>query len=304
MVKREVVRLVTSGTVTEDTLLPPRSNNYLLCLTVVKNSLGASWIDISTGQFYSQEIIFEDRRLPFEINSILTRLDPSEILLADAFLERSDLFSIFNRIRDKISVLPRARFNVKSAEKRIKDFFGVQSIDSFGTFSVTEITSIGVLLDYADMTQRGKMPRIEHPHKIMDGDFMEIDGSTRENLNLVAAGKQKDSLINVIDCTITPFGARKLAMEMLNPLVDAKAINERLNAVEFFINHQQLRESLRKLLRGCFDLERAICWQLPVQPSWLRKLNMPSAHLLRLMNLINFRRRLVIFWKISVNILS
>lgn len=258
VVKREVVRLVTSGTVTEDTLLPPRSNNYLLCLTVVKNSLGASWIDISTGQFYSQEIIFEDRRLPFEINSILTRLDPSEILLADAFLERSDLFSIFNRIRDKISVLPRARFNVKSAEKRIKDFFGVQSIDSFGTFSVTEITSIGVLLDYADMTQRGKMPRIEHPHKIMDGDFMEIDGSTRENLNLVAAGKQKDSLINVIDCTITPFGARKLAMEMLNPLVDAKAINERLNAVEFFINHQQLRESLRKLLRGCFDLERVL----------------------------------------------
>ena len=258
IVKRDVVRLVTSGTVTEDTLLQPRSNNYLLCLTIVKNSMGASWIDISTGQFYSQEIIFEDKRLPFEINSILVRLNPSEILLADAFLERSDLFSLFSKIRDKISVLPRARFNVKSAEKRIKDFFAVQSTDAFGTFSVTEITSIGVLLDYADMTQRGKMPRIEHPHKIVDGDFMEIDGSTRENLNLYSGGRQKDGLLDVIDCTITPFGARKLCAQMQNPLINAAEINNRLNAVEFFINHQQLRESLRNILRGCFDMERVL----------------------------------------------
>lgn len=258
VVKREVVRLVTAGTVTEETLLQPRSNNYLLCLTVIKNSLGASWLDISTGEFYSQEVMFEERRLPFEINSLLARLNPSEILLADSFLERSGLFAIFNSIREKISVLPHARFNYKSAVKRIKDFFGVQTPEAFGLFSNSETISIGVLLDYADMTQRGNIPRIEPPRKILEGDFMEIDGSTRDNLNLICAGRKKDVLLDVIDCTITPFGARKLSERMLNPLVDVNEINNRLSAVEFFINHEDLRTDLRKLLRECFDIERIL----------------------------------------------
>lgn len=260
IVKRDVVRLVTAGTVTEENLLNARKNNFLICLAQQKNSLGVAWIDISTGQFYSQEIIFSENRLPFEVSSVLAKLDPSEILLADTLLERSDLFSVFNKVRENITVLPKSRFNQKSALKKIKDFFAVQSIDVFGSFGDTEVMCIGVLLDYADMTQRGNMPRISPPQKIMDGDFMEIDGATRQNLDLLSGrdSRKNDCLLSIIDKTITGFGARKLAERLINPLVDVEKINKRLEVVEFFINHQDTRNDLRNLLRGCCDFERTL----------------------------------------------
>ncbi len=260
VVKRDVIRLVTAGTVTEETLLNAKSNNYLLCLTQQKNSLGAAWLDISTGEFFTQECIFIDNRLPFEINSIIAKLSPSEILLADCLLEKPDLFSIFNRIREIITVLPKSRFNTKSALKKINDFFGVQSPESFGNFSDTEIASVGVLLDYAEITQRGNMPRITPPQKIMEGDYMEIDGATRQNLDLLCGsfGRRKDSLLSVIDRTVTGFGCRKLTENLINPLVNAKKINNRLDAVEFFIQHSDLRTKIRDLLRDCNDIERIL----------------------------------------------
>lgn len=258
VVKREVVRLVTPGTVTEDVLLTPKKNNYLLCLAQQKNSLGVAWLDISTGEFYTQETIFEEKRLPFEINSILTRLEPSEILIADSFLEHPDLFSIFNAIREKLTVLPKSRFNVKSAVKRTKDFYQVQSLDSFGMFTDTEIICIGMLLDYTDMTQRGQMPRIAPPHKVMEGDYVEIDGATRQNLDLCSSNRNKDDLLNVIDRTISPFGARKLRERLLNPLIDVKEINNRLNAVEFFLDYGSVRKKIREFLRECHDIERTL----------------------------------------------
>ena len=260
VVKRDIVRLVTSGTVTEEVLLNAKENNYLLCLSMQKNSLGASWLDISTGEFFSQEYIFIENRLPFEINSVLAKLNPSEILLSDSFLERPDLFPIFNRIRDKITVLPKARFNVKSSVKVIKDFFGVQSLDAFGKFSDTEITAAGILLDYADMTQRGKMPRISPPQKIMEGDFMEIDGATRQNLDLLCGsfGRRQDSLLAIIDRTVTGFGCRKLTERLINPLVNVAEINKRLDAVEFFMSQSDLRQKLRDYLRKCQDIERIL----------------------------------------------
>ena len=260
VVKRDIVRLVTAGTVTEETLLNAKSNNFLLCLSQQKNSLGAAWLDISTGNFSSQEVIFADDRLPFEINSLLAKLNPSEILLADSFLEKPDLFAIFNRIREIITVLPKARFNSKNATNKIKDFFGVVSPEAFGKFSETEITSIGVLLEYADLTQCGKMPRISPPQKIKEGDYMEIDGSTRQNLDLLCGsfGNKKDCLLTVIDRTVTGFGCRKLTESLINPLVDISEINKRLDAVEFFINNKKMRTELRDLLHECCDIERIL----------------------------------------------
>ncbi len=260
IVKRDVIRLVTAGTVTEETLLNAKTNNYLLCLAQQKNSLGAAWLDISTGEFFTQECVFDENRLPFEVNSILAKLSPGEILLADSFLERSDLFQIFNRIREIITVLPKARFSSKSSLKKIKDFFDIQTPESFGNFTDTEITAIGVLLDYAEMTQCGKMPRITPPQKIMEGDYMEIDGATRQNLDLLCGslGRRKDSLLFVIDRTITGFGCRKLTERLINPLVNMQEINKRLDAVEFFINQPNLRTKLRELLRNCDDIERTL----------------------------------------------
>ncbi len=258
VVKREIVRLVTPGTVTEDTLLLPEKNNYLLCLTQQKNNLGAAWLDISTGEFHTQEILTEEKRLAFEIGSILTKLEPSEILIADSFLTFPDLFALFNSVREKLTVLPKSRFDYKSAMNRIKEFYKVQTLDAFGIFSNAEVISIGILLDYADMTQRGNIPRIAPPHKIKDGDYVEIDGATRQNLDLCSFDRKRENLLSVIDYTISPFGARKLRERMLNPLVDVKEINNRLDAVEFFLSHKAIREKLRNFLRECYDVERIL----------------------------------------------
>lgn len=260
VVKREVIRLVTPGTLTEDNLLDSKKNNFMLAIIRHNDSFGIAWVDVSTGDFYTQTISLKDKSEPAVLSSVLARLNPVEIIVSDSYLQNPDLFNILNEYREKLTVLPQARFNSENARKRLLDAFNVSTLDSFGNFERTEITSAGVLIDYIENTQKGKLPRIETPVKLYENKVMEIDGSTRRSLELLesAGGDKGNSLLNVMDRTITGAAGRLLASRISTPLLDIAEINSRLDIVEFFIANPQIRNDFRELLRRCPDIERAV----------------------------------------------
>ena len=260
VVKREVIRLVTAGTLTEEPLLDAKKNNFLLCVVKQNDKLGAAWLDISTGDFYLQEIELQNREDAVVLSGVLSRLSPVETIVSDIFLQNTSLFHLLNDWRDQLTVLPQARFNSENAKKRLQELFKVDTLEVFGNFSRSEITAAGVLLDYVQTTQKGQFPYIANPIKVSENQIMEIDGSTRRSLELVEAlsGDKNSSLLGVIDRTVTGSGGRLLASRVANPLRDIPAINERLDMVQFFVDYAAIRNELRALLKVCPDIERAV----------------------------------------------
>lgn len=260
VVRREVIRLVTPGTLTEDNLLDSKRNNFILSIAKLGETLGFSWLDLSTGDFYTQELAVREKSEPVLLSSTLARLSPVEILVSDSYLQNPNIFGILNEYREKLSVLPQARFNSENARKRLQDIFKVETLDAFGSFSRAETSAAGILLDYIENTQKGQMPRIEKPVKVYENKVMEIDGATRKNLELLESctGDKGATLLSVMDRTVTAVGGRLLAGRIASPLVDLPEINQRLDVIEFFINFPRLREDLRELLRSCPDMERAV----------------------------------------------
>lgn len=260
VVKRDVIRLVTAGTLTEENLLDSRRNNFLLSLAKTGDMLGVSWLDLSTGDFFLEEIGLKNKPEAVVVSSLLSRLSPVEILVSDRYLQSPKLFEVFNEYRKKLSVLPEARFNFENARRNLLNLFKVETLDAYGNFSRAEITAAGVLMDYVEATQKGQMPRVEKPVKIYERQVMEIDGATRRSLELLesSSGDRGNSLLSVLDRTVTGAGARMLAGRIASPLVDTKEIGERLNVVEFFLNEEFIRDDVRALLKACPDIERAV----------------------------------------------
>lgn len=260
VVKRDVIRLVTAGTLTEENLLDSRRNNFLLSLAKTGDMLGVSWLDLSTGDFFLEEIGLKNKPEAVVVSSLLSRLSPVEILVSDRYLQSPKLFEVFNEYRKKLSVLPEARFNFENARRNLLNLFKVETLDAYGNFSRAEITAAGVLMDYVETTQKGQMPRVEKPVKIYERQVMEIDGATRRSLELLesSSGDRGNSMLSVLDRTVTGAGARMLAGRIASPLVDTKEIGERLNVVEFFLNEEFIRDDVRALLKACPDIERAV----------------------------------------------
>lgn len=260
VVKRDVIRLVTAGTLTEENLLDSRRNNFLLSLAKTGDMLGVSWLDLSTGDFFLEEIGLKNKPEAVVVSSLLSRLSPVEILVSDRYLQSPKLFEVFNEYRKKLSVLPEARFNFENARRNLLNLFKVETLDAYGNFSRAEITAAGVLMDYVETTQKGQMPRVEKPVKIYERQVMEIDGATRRSLELLesSSGDRGNSLLSVLDRTVTGAGARMLAGRIASPLVDTKEIGERLNVVEFFLNEEFICDDVRALLKACPDIERAV----------------------------------------------
>ncbi len=258
VVRRDVVRLITPGTLTEDALLDSRAHNYLAALSQVRgdssHELGLAWLDMSTGDFQVQPVKRND------IASALVRLNPGELLLPDRLMEDENIASALESWRDVLSLLPGSRFDSENARKRLEKLFGVGTLESFGAFSRTEISAAGALIDYIELTQKGKIPRLGAPQRIVSGAAMEIDAATRRNLELTQtlSGERRGSLLHTLDRTISGAGARLLSSRLSGPLTDAAAVNARLDAVTFFVNASQTREAIREALRACPDIERAL----------------------------------------------
>ena len=181
VVRRSVVRLVTPGTLTEDTLLESRSNNYVACLAATRGTLelALAWADISSGEFST--VLTDVKRLAAD----LARLEPREIILSDNLNDDVGIRSALETTSSSITTLAASRFDSTSAEKRLKEHFNVATFDGYGTFSRAEIASLGSLLDYILLTQVGKVPYLRAPQKEDDKGGLLIDAATRNNLELM-----------------------------------------------------------------------------------------------------------------------
>jgi len=254
VVGRDVVRVITAGTLTEDTLLESRRHNYLAAIAEAGGDLGLAWVDVSTGAFHTQPVDAAT------LGAALARLEPGEVLVGDSLPTRPATAGALSDWRDVLTPLPPSRFDSVSGTKRLEALFGVDTLDAFGGFGRAEIAAAGALVDYVELTQRGRLPRISRPHRLTAGAAMEIDAATRRNLELTRtlAGERRGSLIGVIDRTITAAGARLLAAHLAAPLTDAAVIDRRLDMVQFFADAVRLRADVREMLKGSPDLERAL----------------------------------------------
>ena len=260
VVRRDVVRLVTPGTLTDDTLLDAKRNNYLLAVARARPSsagedarFALGWIDISTGEFRITEC---DRlSLPAEI----ARLEPSEIIVSDALFADADLVPYW-RTLPAVTPLTRDVFDSASAERRLTSFFAVATSEAFGTLSRLELTAAAACVTYVERTQIGKRPPLSPPLREAASATMAIDQATRGNLELMRtlSGERRGSLLESIDRTVTSAGSRLLAQRLSAPLTDPKAIARRLDAVASFVEHGPARADTRSRLQAAPDLARAL----------------------------------------------
>jgi DNA mismatch repair protein MutS len=254
VVRRAVVRVVTPGTITEDDLLDARAHNYLTALAEAAGEYGLAWLDVSTGEFMTQPVA------PVSLGAALARLAPGELLLPERLLQKPALFELFGEWKSALSPLPSARFDSENARRRLEAVYGVRALDAFGEFSRAEISAAGTLIDYVELTQKGRLPHIAPPRRLAMGAVMEIDAATQRNLELTAAlsGGRQGSLLAAIDRSVTGAGARLLAARLAAPLTDPTDITARQDMVAFFVAEERLRETLRGILRRCPDVERAL----------------------------------------------
>ena len=257
LVKREVIRLITPGTLTEDNILEPRSCNYLLALTRTADGIGLAWADVSTGDFAVQTL--SDSRAG-TLSAGVSRLDPKEIVVSDKILQTPEYFEVFNDYKRILTPLPAVRFSPENGQKRLEKFFDVKTLDAFGRFNQSEIGAAGALIDYIELTQKGQIPRLNPLKRYTTGRLMEIDTATRRNLELFQSlGDEKGpTLFSAVDRTVTGAGARLLSRYLSLPLTDVNAIDRRLDRVEFFFKNPMIRESARERLAECPDMERAL----------------------------------------------
>ena len=253
-VKRDVIRIITPGTITEDSILDARKNNYLLVIAEAPMELGLAWVDVSTGEFATQAIPASF------LGAAFSRLDASEIIVSDKTLENIALKDDLAEVKDRLTVLSNLKFSTENARKRLENTFEVKTLDAFGNFSKAEITAAGVLIDYIELTQKGQIPRLQKPKQVLDGDVMEIDASSRRSLEIFSSlsGERGTSLLSIMDKTVTGPGARLLAQQLASPLTDEDTINQRLDIVDFFITNPVIRDKLRSLLQASPDMERSL----------------------------------------------
>ena len=253
IVMRDVVRIITPGTLTEDSLLDARAANYLACLTSAGEEISISWCDIVAGQIFVQNV------LPPDLSGVLARLDASEILIAQRLIEKPDLFDILSSWRERLVPQPNGRFDSDNAKRRVMDLYGVGDLAAFGDFSRAEIAALGALLDYIELTQKTDLKHFARPQQASVAQ-VSIDAATRRNLELTRTlqGERRGSLLDAIDRTETGAGARLLALRLMAPLTDVSQIAARHDAVAFFVASTQQRHSVREALRRAPDLERAL----------------------------------------------
>ncbi|WP_128255049.1 DNA mismatch repair protein MutS [Falsirhodobacter deserti] len=251
VVRREVVRLVTPGTLTEDALLEARRHNFLVAYARIRDEGALAWTDISTGEL---------RVMPCPLPRLLpelARLAPREVLVSET--QEADLVPLLADLDTAVTPLAKASFDSASAEKRLRDLWQVGSLEAFGMFGRCEVAAIGAVVDYLDLTQRGKLPLLRPPVRETPGAAMQIDAATRRNLEISQAlsGGRDGSLLAAMDRTVTAPGARLLERRLSAPSCDLATIHARLEGVRFLLDGRA-RETLRDALRRVPDMDRAL----------------------------------------------
>lgn len=263
IVKREITRIVTPGTIVEDSLLTLRENNFLMAVVpeMVKKTgqvktVSFAAIDISTGDFFVNSVI------PNEFSAVMEMYQPKEILVP-AKLEKSDFLKSLDQLKNNsaaLTVLPDSKFNPVVEADRLKKYFNIATLDSLEISISSELSACGAVLEYLLITQRGSLSVLPLPKKTSFNEYLIIDSATSKSLEIISSlsGEYAYSLLGALDKTVTPFGARALAARISTPIVSIDNIEKRLDCVEFFVQNDKLSKLIRDLLDKCPDFERAM----------------------------------------------
>jgi len=245
VVARAIVRVVTPGTLTEDTLLDARRSNFLAAVAPVAGAVGLAWCDVSTGAFRTLSTA------PDGLDAELARIAPAEVVAPEGWAGGTNVGA---------TLRPPAEFDSRSANQRLCTRFGVATLDGFGAFAREEVAAAGALLAYLEATGAGSLPLLTPPVPSPQAGIMAIDAATRGSLEISrsVAGGRAGSLLDAIDLTVSGAGARMLADDLAGPLTDAQAIGERLDLVAWYCGSVVVRGVVRQALRAGADLERAL----------------------------------------------
>ena len=248
---REVIRVITPGTVIERGLIKSDKNNFLLSIFSAENQIGLAFLDISTGDSGVTE--FSDDSNFNKLHAEISRINPAEIIFSESIS-----FKLFNKYH--VTTLPDWKFEFSKCENKIKQVFGITVLDGFGLRDKPyAVSALGGLLIYLQETDSSVVDSIKTPNTYSLDDFMILDQSTRRNLELTETLRgtdEKGSLLSVIDRTVTPMGKRCIYQWVNQPLTNANSINERLDAVDLFFNNGLLRIELQKHIKNFSDIER------------------------------------------------
>ena len=252
VVRRDVIRLVTPGTLTEDALLERDSHNYLCAIAKRREGIGVAWADVSTGEVAAMTADAAG------LAALLARLRPAEAVLPAP--EDPETAALIRDLGATVSELAPSSFAPKRGAERAADLFGAAGLDAFGAFEPAESGALGALIDYLELTQRGKLPQLRPPRRETVAESLRIDAATRRNLELTRGpeGGRSGSLLAAIDRTVTSGGARLLEAQLSAPLTDVAEIRARHDALAWLLEDRSLRAALRERLRKTPDLERAL----------------------------------------------
>ena len=252
VVRRGVVRLVTPGTLTEDTLLHPRQSNFLAAFAQVRDQSCLAWLDISTGDVrYSPCPVMR-------LGPELARLAPAEVLISDT--ATPELLEVIADSGASSTPLAQTMFDSATGVERLATAFDVSTLDGLGDFGRADIAALGALIEYLTTTQKGQLPLLRQPQCETRDNFVAIDAATRRNLELTQtlSGEKSGSLLSVVDRSVTAAGARLLYRRVTTPSQRLDVIDERTSSVQFFCENSGVRSALRNALKQLPDIERAL----------------------------------------------
>ena len=249
VVRREVVQIITPGTLMDDQLLDPKNTNYLMSIAENHNSFSISWIELTTGEFYVSSCS------KTQILNEISRLSPKEILIPERLGDDPSL------LNSKVTFTIRSNniYDYKSCVGRLEEYYKINSIKSLGNFNQAQVMAAGSLIEYIVHTQKDNLPKLKVLKKLDREFFMEIDASTRMSLELdKTAANREFNLLSTIDKTITSAGARLIKNRLNSPLNNSAVINKRLDCVQFFHDKNELRKQMREYLKYFPDIQRAL----------------------------------------------
>ncbi len=254
IVRRDIVRVVTPGTLTEDGLLDARGANRLAAVGWRAGQAAVASVELSTGEVETISVGKDG------LAAALAALAPSEILVPDRLFADGGLAAALKSVGGVIQPMAQALAEPSASEARLKRLYGVDTLDGFGAFSGAEISALGLIAAHLEATQGGKLPALSAPRRAGEADVMAIDPATRASLELEKSqsGGRDGSLLAAIDRTVTSAGARLLAARLARPLLSVPAINARLDAVEWLGEGKAARRDLRASLKGAGDMARAL----------------------------------------------
>ena len=248
LVKREVIQIVTSGTIQDIDFIDSKSNNYLACITYFNNTYAISFIDITTGEF---KVIETDED---NLVSEIYKIEPSELIFTNSVYDR------INSLIEKLNINTSIVSKINDSEKFLKDYFNIASLDSFGIYGKKNIIdACALILDYILTLQFNNELNIQRIEVINKSNFVELSSSTLRNLEISKNQRDKNtygSLLWVLDKCKSSNGSRKLKQLLQAPLLDIQEINSRFNDIEYLSKEILIREEIRELLDNVYDIER------------------------------------------------